>query len=453
MSVTDKMRSVNLSKNKKKKSSWVLATLLIENYLHTQAKVDQLYNASVPSIASEKRRHCKFLFYGAIRNKLRIDNAVRQCIHKNPKELLLSIFYITGYELLTAPEEKEGAVIHHAVDQSKTLVSPKEVQFVNAILRKLPKLFRQQNPSKSLSIYYSHPEWLVKRWIENFGHSETEALLKWNQSIPKIHLLSEPLSESLKKTIGAVSYEAINKRYQKTFKNLYTLTESSLHNPKLKTMLAEGKGYIKDPSTLHAVEALNPSTNETVLDLCAAPGGKSFDCLCRMGESGTVVSLDYKEKRMVRLKENLSSFTGGSIQLELIDCDLLTLTDQVFIERGLPTQYDAILLDAPCSNTGVIQRKPDVRWRLSPNEIKLSAELQLQLLTQASKRLKDSGRLVYSTCSIEYTENKGVISDFLKSEAGQEFALDLEQHFYPWIEGHDGAAVFRLIKSQSTDKN
>lgn len=446
MSETQKMRSVNLSKNKKKKSSWVLATLLMENYLHTKAKIDQLYNASIPSLEIEKRPFCKFLLYGAVRNKLRIDAALEHCIRKRPKALVLSIFYTTGYELLASPEEKAGAIIHHAVDQSKALVSSKEVQFINAVLRKLPRHFQRQDPASSLTTYYSHPNWLVSRWIKDFGQSETEDLLKWNQSIPKIHLLAKTLPNAIRDVIDFQPFISNSKSGNKLFKDLYTLTESSLHNPQLKQFLSDGNGYIKDPSTLHAVEELNPQPNESILDLCAAPGGKSFDCLSRMGDSGTLVAIDYKAARMERLKQNLAAFNQDAFRLALIDCDILKLNYQIFNDRGLPTRYDGILLDAPCSNTGVIQRKPDVRWRLSENSIQESAALQLQLLTVASGLLVDGGRLVYSTCSIDPRENEGVINGFLASKAGQGFVLDTQQCFYPWIDGHDGAGVFRLLK-------
>ena len=443
------MRSVNLSKNKKKKSPWVLATLLMEHYLHTHSKIDKLFNAFIPSLEIEKRKLCKFLFYGAIRNKLRIEEALRPNIRKNPNELVLSILTVSGFEILASPEEKIRSIIHHAVEQSKTLVSPKEVQFINAVLRKLPKHLNDQDPAQSLATYYSHPHWLVDQWIKGFGRSETEALLKWNQSVPKIYLLAKALPQSVLDKIGARPFLVKNRRFQNTFKDLYTLSESSLQMPEMKQLLADGKGYIKDPSTLYAVEALNPQANECVLDLCAAPGGKSFDCLQRMRESGVLVSIDYKDARMKRLKENLATFRNSSLEFAIIDCDVLKLEDRTFTARGLPIEYDAVLLDVPCSNTGVIQRKPDVRWRLDKSAIDASAALQLKLLTAASRRLKDTGRLVYSTCSIDPRENAEVIKDFLASKDGQDFLLDTEHCFYPWIDKHDGAGVFRLVKKPS----
>ena len=132
-----------------------------------------------------------------------------------------------------------------------------------------------------------------------------------------------------------------------------------------------GQGYIKDQATLNAVDALDPKPNETILDLCTSPGGKTFDCIERMENTGTIVAVDLPNKRIKRLEENLCSFQKENPNLKIFPQDILKIDEQLFVDSDLPTRYDGVLLDAPCSNTGVIQRKPDIRWRLNSDDIEM----------------------------------------------------------------------------------
>jgi 16S rRNA (cytosine967-C5)-methyltransferase len=194
------------------------------------------------------------------------------------------------------------------------------------------------------------------------------------------------------------------------------------------------------------VDALNPKPNESILDLCASPGGKTFDCIQRMKNQGTIVAIDLPNQRIERLNRNLSAYLKENSQLRIFPQDILSIKDETFAEAKLPTKYDGILLDAPCSNTGVIQRKPDIRWRLNYNDINQCAELQLKLLTQASHWVKPNGRIVYSTCSIDKIENDAVIEAFLKTQEGSSFHVIKKKVYYPWADQHDGAGVFLLNK-------
>lgn len=434
MSYIYQMRSVNFNKSNKNKSSWVLATLLMKKYLDTGEKPNELFDTLPSNIGQDSLNHCKFLFYGALRNKLRIEIALKTLVKKKPKNLVFCIFFISGYELLESSQKKKEKIIHHAVEEAKSIISSNEVKFINAVLRKLVISLAEQDSRHSLSVFYSHPEWLVAHWIDQFGHSNTEQLLKWNQRIPRLYLYSKNLSDTEKAKLKLIRA------------NCYELPEKGLHEPLIKSLLNQGLGYIKDPATLNAVDALDPKPNENILDLCASPGGKTFDCIQRMENKGTIVAVDLPNKRIERLNENLSGFFKENPNLRIFPQDILKITDTIFTEAKLPTKYDGILLDAPCSNTGVIQRKPDIRWRLTQNDIMQCAELQLQLLKQASHWLKPKGRLVYSTCSIDNSENEAVIEDFLNSPEGHNFSLIEKKVYYPWADHHDGAGVFLLSK-------
>lgn len=431
------MRSVNFKKSNKKKSAWALATLLIKKYLDSGTKINELFDSISDSIDPMQLNHCKFLFYGALRNTIRIESALNTIIKKKPKNLILALFFISGYELLEYSDHKKEKIIHNAVEEAKRIVSTNEVKFINAVLRKLTEALECQSPKKSLYEYYSHPKWLVDHWINQFGVKNTEELLIWNQSIPRLYLYSKNLSEPLVAKLNNVE------------PNLFKLPEKSLQDPAIKELLNRGHGYIKDPATLNSVNALDPKPNETILDLCAAPGGKTYDCIQRMENKGTIVAIDLPNKRIQRLKENLSSFLSENPNLSIFPHDILTIEDGTFTEAKLPKKYDGILLDAPCSNTGVIQRKPDIRLRLNREAILQCAKLQLKLLTKASQWVKDQGRIVYSTCSIDYEENDAVVNAFLSSLEGSQFTLAKKKIYYPWEQKYDGAGVFLLVKSKS----
>ena len=428
------MRSVNFNKTNKNKSSWVLATLLMKKYLDTGEKPSELFETITSKMGQTELNQCKFLFYGALRNKLRIETAIKSLIKKQPKHLVFSIFFISGYELLEASQNKKEKIIHHAVEESKSLISANETKFINAVLRKLVFALEEQTPENSLSIFYSHPQWLVDHWIEQFGSIKTEQLLQWNQQIPRLYLYSKHLSDTDKAQLKCIR------------DNCYELPVKGIHHPGIKDLLNQGLAYIKDPATLNAVDALDPKPNEGILDLCASPGGKTFDCIQRMNNRGSIVAVDLPNKRIERLKHNLSTYVQENPQLKIFAQDILTIEDEAFLEAELPTRYDGILLDAPCSNTGVIQRKPDIRWRINSKDIDQCAELQLKLLTQASLWLKSDGRIVYSTCSIDPTENDLVVDAFLKSQRGHNFRLMQKKIYYPWSDQHDGAGVFLLKK-------
>ncbi len=182
-----------------------------------------------------------------------------------------------------------------------------------------------------------------------------------------------------------------------------------------------------------------------MLDLCAAPGGKAYDLAHLMEREGRIVALDLPGIRIERLAQNLRNLATEKLECVILEGDLLELDDEAFEQQDLPTKYDAVMLDAPCSNTGVIQRRTDVKWRLRGKDVSNCAYLQKQLLVAASYCVKPGGRLVYSTCSIENDENKEVVDAFLKSAAGERFTLKDSAISLPWETGHDGAGAFLLV--------
>jgi 16S rRNA (cytosine967-C5)-methyltransferase len=195
----------------------------------------------------------------------------------------------------------------------------------------------------------------------------------------------------------------------------------------------QGFFYVQDPSTLLAVAELDPQPGEIILDYCAAPGGKTTYIADRMRNQGVVVAHDMSEERLFRVTENCARLGVSNVQIA---------PPATF--RNMTTLFDRILIDAPCSNTGVMRRRVDLRWRIREQEISRLRATQLQLLADAVPRLKPGGTLVYSTCSLESDENSSVVQEFLKSAPTMQ--LQRERALTPWENGVDGAYVARMIQ-------
>jgi 16S rRNA (cytosine967-C5)-methyltransferase len=351
--------------------------------------------------------------------------------------------FVAGYELIEAKGSPEAdglvaKIVHHAVEQTKTLASPAESRLVNAVVRKLVVALAGPAPAlgkaataADLAEYFSHPEWLVQMWLKQFGPDATRQLLEWNQQPATVYArwraAEEPVPEFLKPTAWAGFYEVESGKWTK-----------------VEPLLRTGKLYLQDPGTRLAVGLLAPQTGETVLDVCAAPGGKSL-LIADLMKTGKVVAMDLPGARIDRLKENLARTKG--VEVALVQVDVLAEPTLALREHGLPESFSAVLIDVPCSNTGVMRHRADVKWRLQEGDFKKHPKQQLALLHAAARLVAPGGRLVYSTCSIDAAENERVVAEFFNSRAGGPFKLETSVQSLPWVTGHDGAGAFLLRKS------
>ncbi len=422
------MRSIKFEISNPKATAWDCAVALTEAYLREGCKADELLDHLPESISGQRRTSCQSLFLGALRHGHRTLIALKPMLRKAPRPMVQAVFLVAGYELLSEPVDKHPKVVHHAVEHAKKLVKKAELGLINAVLRKLQKALHDI-PVEETSAFYSHPDWLVEHWSKQFSTEATAKLLHWNQQIPSNYLkTSGPAPADLEAT---------------DWPNFYKLSSGQLGNDIVRALLASGSAYVKDPSTRIAPGLLNAQPDETILDLCAAPGGKAYDMAQSMNGSGAIVAVDLPGPRIERLRENLQRL---KVNTAIVESDILELSAEQLSDAGSPSEFDAVMLDAPCSNTGVIQRRTDVKWRLQPKDIANCAKLQKQLLCAAAQFVKPGGRLIYSTCSIEKAENTDVVQHFLDSEAGKGFKLDASKSSYPWETGHDGAGAFRLIR-------
>ncbi|OIR07311.1 ribosomal RNA small subunit methyltransferase B [mine drainage metagenome] len=421
-------------------SAWTIAADRIRRWLEQQNRVDELMDRLPPGLAGAERARVQHLVYGVIRHHLRLERLLRRRVTKRPRDVVMAVLLVGGFELIEGQRDEAdpvgvcARVVHHAVDQSKRLIAPSESGLVNAVLRRLSEDLAAEPvpallaPSHRLAEYFSHPEWLVRRWQAGFGAAATRKLLEWNQMPGQVTVRWRPAgAEGLPDWLKATPWEG------------FYVPESG-HWAEIETLIGEGRLYVQDPSTRLPVGLLDPKPGEVVLDLCAAPGGKSVMIADRMG-SGRIVAVDLPGERQERLVENLGRVRG--VECTVLSADLGEGLSALLSDRGLPQLYAAVLIDVPCSNTGVMRHRVDVKERLEESDLAKHARNQLRLLEAAAARVEIGGRLVYSTCSIDRDENEGVIEQFLKKR-GTEFVREDSAVSLPWETGHDGAAAFRL---------
>ena len=443
-------------------------------WLDRRERVDALFETPGAVPAGIERARCQHLVYGVVRHFGRIDAALARLVSHRPRFATHAALLLAGFELLEAPAGEgagtEGApgaarpeegqvakIVHHAVEQAKRLASPAEARLVNAVARKLASALAVSPPPKLapaevLAEYYSHPAWLVRSWLAQFGAEATRSLLEWNQRPAPVYARwRPPVAEAVATPAGVAGVPDWLKPTQ--WDGFYEVPPGRW--AEVEPLLKKGTIYLQDPGTRLAVELLAPRAGETVLDACAAPGGKSLMIADAMAggqrgegaappdQAGRLVALDLPGARIGRLRDNLAR-GPATVDVALVQGDLRANAAELLQEHGLPREYAAVLLDAPCSNTGVMRHRVDVKWRLQEGDFRKHPRQQLALLTAAARLVGREGRIVYSTCSIDAEENEHVVREFLANRAGAVFALESSVASYPWIMGHDGGAAFLL---------
>ena len=421
-------------------NGWSAAVRLVARWLDLRERIDVLMESLPAAMTGAERARCQHLVFGVVRHFGRIETVLGTLVAHPPRFVTRAVLYVAAFELIEASAGggdpgQPARIVHHSVERTKHMASPAEARLVNAVVRKMAAILPGQRApgpvaaAGALADYFSHPAWLVRRWLAALGKAATRSLLEWNQAPAPIYARwrdrSRPAAEWLQPTEWSGFYAVPPGRW-----------------PDVGPLLKSASLYLQDPGTRLSVELLDPKPGETVLDLCAAPGGKSLQIVDAMG-SGRIVSMDVPASRIDRLKENLSR-TGG-VDAALVQADLLKGPAAVLREHGLPAEYAAILVDAPCSNTGVMRHRVDVKWRLQEGDFAKHARHQEALLGAAARLLAPGGRLVYSTCSIDRAENEGVVESFL--DRHRTFALDRSAVAVPWIDRHDGAGAFLLRRA------
>ncbi|MCF6157196.1 MAG: 16S rRNA (cytosine(967)-C(5))-methyltransferase RsmB [wastewater metagenome] len=374
------------------------------------------------------------------------------------------------YQIMYLDRIPASAAVDTSVELVKKLVRRADaVKFTNAILRSAERsirnksaqgqevsdlrkaFYRRKNswcvfqypilpdpigqPSSYIAINYNHPEWLIHRWMNRYGKEKTIEICRINNLPSRVFLRINQRKISLQEFMVLLRKNGIQSQTMNDAVLVDTIAIPEIPG------FAEGLFYVQDISAMRIAHFLKPEEFNVVLDMCAAPGGKATHIAEILGNTGKVYALDRSHKRLQLLKENCQRMGYRTIYVVCGDAS----------ENKAPFKgpFDRVLIDAPCSNTGVFSRRIEARWRLGKEDIHKLASLQYSILKTGAALLEADGSLVYSTCSIEPEENQDVIKKFLNSEPY--FCLDAEEYYLPSRETGDGGYMARLRKSHTSN--
>ncbi len=409
-------------------TSWDCSVEMLTAFAKQPARLSHLMERVPAGMSSGVRRACQSRLYGTVRHIRFLEKALDSFVKKRPKPVLWASLLLASRELMESPD-KCAKIVHHAVEEIGKSCSRAEKGLANAVLRKIPAKLEElaRLPvarASDMAWHYSHPQWLVESWLAQFGEQETLELLRWNQSEPELFCRWQGELEELP-CLKATDWDGYFSIEKKGWSRAMERVE-------------DGRLYIQNPGARLAPYLLAERfSGGRVMDLCSAPGGKALCLESVLGERvDEIVAVDLAGPRFERMQSNFLRY--GASRIRSLAGDLLVL------DSGETGVFEAVLLDVPCSNTGVLQHKIDARWRMTERMLGDLTKLQLEFLEAAAGFVAKDGILVYSTCSIDERENVGVANAFLASEAGASFRLEESVVSHPWKEGHDGAGVFLM---------
>jgi 16S rRNA (cytosine967-C5)-methyltransferase len=369
------------------------------------------------------------LFYGVLRSLILLDFWVG-CLRASRVDVDLRDVLRLGLYQLFLLETAAHAAVHETVELVPRRQRPIVNGMLRAAIRRQSELLARAD-AEPLFVRTSHPQFLVQRWQQHFGARYTEELCKWNNFPAPIY--------------GRINHLRIDRE---EFLRLYPDSRPQTRNPEFvkfdvlpKEAVKQGYCYIQDPSTAIACRILSPRAGEKILDACAAPGGKTGYIAQLMENQGTIVACDRDPDRLQMLKENMTRLGVGIVHI--FDHDWTR--GRVPIEIASAAPFHRILLDAPCSNTGVMRRRVDVRWRLQPADFLRMQQRQLEIICALVPLLKPKGTLVYSTCSLEPEENEHAVRQALTSASI--LRLEEQKRSFPFEDRLDGAFAAKFIRS------
>ncbi|MFC5532346.1 16S rRNA (cytosine(967)-C(5))-methyltransferase RsmB [Cohnella yongneupensis] len=362
------------------------------------------------------------LVYGTIQRLNTIDYALSGRVKGWPAKVepwVRVLLRLSYYQLRWLSRVPAHAVVAEAVNIAKRRGHSGIAGLVNGVLRGLIRdgidapLPQQLSAVKRISLEHSHPEWLVARWVSAYGEQTTEAMCAANNEPPHASARVNPLRSNREELLAAMNEAGISARPS-------PLSSQGIIADKAGNLVhadgyKEGRFSIQDESSMLVAKVANPKAGMSVLDCCAAPGGKSTHLAELLGDKGKVLANDVHFHKEALIQQQAARL--GIASVETMVADAMDLPDR------LPEKsFDVVLLDAPCSGLGVIRRKPEIKWNKSPDDLASLSELQHRLLDRIQSLVKPGGTLVYSTCTIAPEENEQTISRFLQDNPS--FALD-----------------------------
>lgn len=436
-----------------------IAVKILNRIDRTDAYLDKLIDVELKhgDLSSADKALLNEIVHGVIRWKRKLDWILRgfyrgdfsKCIPN-----LKNAMRVALYQVLFLDNIPNYAAVNEAVEFVKKIQGEKSANLVNAVLRNVIKTLeeseiRYPDPNEDtvnyLGTYYSHPNWLVKRWLKRYGQEFTEKLMQENNERPKLTLRYNQLLTDRDSFIKKLEEAELRFRPSKYFDHFFILL--NLTNIVDWYYFQQGYFSIQDESAGIPVLLLDPKPGETVIDLCAAPGGKSSYIAELMENKGKIYAIDKYANRLALMKKNIERLKITNIEFIVGDSETIQMEPA-----------DKVLLDAPCSGLGVLTKKPEIKWKKDSEDINRLTNIQTRLINNAAKLVKPGGILVYSTCTIEPEENFEIVKKFL--EEHPEFDLIKEHNnihsdfidengcisLFPNLHGMDGSFAAKLIR-------
>ena len=371
---------------------------------------------SAHELSKEDRALVTELVYGVIRRLNTLDWVLNTYSFKQKVEgfspYVRNILRLGAYQLMYLDRIPAYAAINESVEMSKEFGHSGIVSLVNAVLRAIGDNVKeihypdqQKNLSQYLSIIYSHPQWLITRWLSRLGEKETIKLCEINNQAPPLSIRTNALKNTREELISSLEKENLKVEVSSVAPGGLKIRDF-ISLPQLESF-RRGLFTVQGESSQLISYILAPRPGETVLDACAAPGGKSTHMAELMNNTGSIIALDVRKPRVEMIKENCRRLGVTNVKAELLDA---TKVSSLYSKK-----VDRCLVDAPCSSLGIIQSQPEVRWnRDYRGALVKMPQLQYAILEEASLCVKPKGVLVYAVCSLEPEEGEKIIEKFLK---------------------------------------
>ena len=401
------------------------------------------------NLKDEEKNFITYLSYGVLGNIYFLDYFIKKYSHiafskiSNKAKIILEMSF---FELIFMNSSQNYATVNESVALCKK-VDFRAKNFVNAVLRKIsssnPSNLRNyefddiKDKSERLSVKFSISKYISDRLIENYGFDFAYELMDFMSKTPEIFIRGNLIKtdfNTLKSLLdeNKLNYEVIDEKNMIfSLKNLKNIANLNIYK--------DGLISIQDYSSMLCVIASGVIENQTVLDICAAPGGKSIFMSQLMKNKGSILSMDISQNKLNLLSQ----------QCKRLGIDIITtkVNDATIYNETYKEKFDVVLADVPCSGIGILRRKPEIRYK-NADEIQNLPEIQKIILENSSKYVKKTGRLIYSTCTLGKEENQNIIEEFIKNNT--EFNITYQKEYYPNVDKTDGFYV--CIMDRNNDK-
>lgn len=387
---------------------------ILKNGAYSNIAVDK----GLAEVDSKDRGFTSRLVYGVVERKLTLDYFIDKFLTSKAKPKVKILLYIGAYQILFMDKVPDAVAVYETVEIADLIGLSYYKKLINAVLHKIIECKSELDETDDLSIKYSCPPHLINMWKKMYGEEKTLATLQAINNRPPVFAI--PNRKFVDE--GELQYELLDNGVDCEVYGDVVKINSSFDLSNIKAF-KDGLFYIEDYSSYSCAKALDCTNGEIVLDVCAAPGGKTFT----MAQSGAnVYAFDLYEHRVALIKKSAE-------RLELYNIKS-SINDALVYNENIPLA-DKILCDVPCSGFGIIRRKPEIRYK-NLDDIKELPQIQYDILNTSSKYLKNNGRIIYSTCTLNKKENEKVVEKFLNNNIN--FKLINEITVFPSENSGDG---------------